>query len=862
MNSARWKQIEEIFHAALALPPAARADFVRESCAGDAEVQRAVEALLAADEASGEFIEKPALEMAAEAIAEAQPQPPTPPTTQLGAYQLLDLLGRGGMGEVHLAFDTRLNRKVAIKLLPQECTTDADRVRRFAQEARAASALNHPNILTIYDIGEAAGTHYIVTEYVEGETLRQRMTAAPHQQLSLTEVLAIAMQLCEALAAAHDAGIIHRDIKPDNVMVRRDGYVKVLDFGLAKLLQKDEGEGMKDELETTPHPSPLIPHPSTALGLVMGTPRYMSPEQARGEKVDARTDIFSLGVMLYEMSAGQTPFTGTTPGEMIAAILRDEPLPLTQLLPNVPPEVERILRQTLRKDRAVRYQTAREIFGDLQQLKKHLEFTVQSGATTLEQVATPDAEAMPLPPTPHSVAVLPFVNLSADAENEYFCDGLAEELLNALAKIEALKVAARTSAFSFKGKTTTISEISAALKVKTLLEGSVRKAGDNLRITVQLINGADGYQLWSERYDRKMKDIFDVQDEITLAVVEALKVKLLGAEKAAVLRRHTDNTEAYLAYLKGMYYRWKFAPEEFGKCLKYFQQAVDLDPSFALGYFGLASYYGYGSAWALLPIPPHEGWPQAEAAIAKTLELDATLPEGQLTLAAFRWVNHRDWAMAGSAIEHAALANPEFPEIHHLYSSYLCAAGQFDQAIAEAQQALALDPLSLQYSRSLGICFYYARQHDAAIAQFREALELEPNNPSVHEILGEVLARQGRFSEALTEWQRVVTLMGDAELATILNPASTAADFTNIAQAIARIKITRLRAGAESGSYVPAIAFAREYITLGEEENAFQWLRQACEERNVHALFINSDPFYDSLRGSHAFADLLRRIGL
>ncbi len=461
-----------------------------------------------------------------------------------------------------------------------------------------------------------------------------------------------------------------------------------------------------------------------------------------------------------------------------------------------------------------------------------------------------------------SIAVLPFANMSAGSENEYFCDGLAEELLNALAKIENLKVAARTSAFSFKGKNANVGEIGRALNVNSVLEGSVRKSGNRLRITVQLVSAAEGYHLWSERYDREMKDIFDVQDEIALAVVDALKLKLFGAEKVAVLKRYTDNPQAYEFYLKGIYYRWKLTSEEFRKCGDYFHRAVEIDPNFALGYFGLNSYYGYGTAWGLLPMPPEEGWAKAEAAITKGLELDPTMPELQLSLAALKLVNYREWDEARKRIERAAELNPKIHEIHHLYSSYLLAVGRFDDAIAEARKALELDPLSLNYSRFLSVCFFFARRSDEAVRQFREALELEPNNPSVHEILGGVFYQQGMFAEAVAEWHRAMTLEGDDKLAAILSRAYAENDFVAAVQVVAQERLERLKAKAESGEFVLAMHFARAYQMLGDKEQAFDWLEKAVDERNVFPLLLNSDPFYDSLRADLRFTALLRRVGL
>ncbi len=461
-----------------------------------------------------------------------------------------------------------------------------------------------------------------------------------------------------------------------------------------------------------------------------------------------------------------------------------------------------------------------------------------------------------------SIAVLPFVNMSAEQDNEYFCDGLAEELINALSKLEQLHVVARTSAFAFKGRESDVREIGRKLNVSTVVEGSVRKSGNRLRITVQLINAADGYHLWSERYDREleMKDIFDVQDEITLAVVDALKVKLPGKERAAALKHHTNNPEAYLLYLKGLYYRWKTAPEEFRKCRDYYQRAVEVDPSFALGYFGLDSYYGYGAAWGILS--PDEGWPQAEAAIAKTLALDDTLPEVHLARAAHKLVYHREWGEAARGIERIARQHPKYDEIHHLYSFYLLTVGRFEEAIAESRRALECDPLSLSYSRFLGVCFYFARRYDEAVAQYREALELDPNNAAVHESLGDAFEQQGLCDAAVAAWQRAMTLAGDDELAAILSRAYAAGDFASAVRAVAQERLERMRARADRGEYVPAVDYARAYLRCGDEAQAFHWLEQACAERNVYPLLMNSDPFYDSLRPDPRFAALVRRVGL
>ena len=463
-------------------------------------------------------------------------------------------------------------------------------------------------------------------------------------------------------------------------------------------------------------------------------------------------------------------------------------------------------------------------------------------------------------PPDKTVAVLPFANTSADPENEYFCDGLAEELLSALAKVEGLKVVARTSAFSFKGKNDNVGEIGRALGVGAVLEGSVRRSGNHLRINVQLINVSDGYQIWAERYDREMKDIFDVQDEITLAVVEALRVKLLGEERAALLKRHTDNTEAYQLYLKGRYLWFKTAPEEFRKSRNYFERAVEADPSYALGYSGLAYFYGFASSWGMMP--PEEGWPKMEAAITKAQRLDDTLAELHNGLAALEWVYRRDWKAAEREFKRAIELDAKFASVHSHYSIFLTVTGRADEAIAESRLALELDPLSLRFSRFLGNWLYYARRYDDAIKQYREALELEPNDAPLREELGDAYERKGMADEAVAEWRRAMTFAGDDALAGILDGAYAEDGIDGAVRAVARERLQRLKRRREAGEYVPHIFFVRASLRLGDKEQALRWLGEAVEERNAFPLMINSDPFYDDLRSDPRFLDSVRKAGL
>ncbi|MDQ3256304.1 MAG: serine/threonine-protein kinase, partial [Acidobacteriota bacterium] len=507
MTPERWEQIKQLFHASLEHEPARRPAFLAQACADDGPLRHEVESLLASHEQAGSFIETPASDVATELLAGGQTG--LRAGQKIGHYTITSLLGAGGMGEVYLAKDIKLARQVAVKILNEKFSRDESNLQRFIREAKAASALNHPNILVIHEIGESDDSHYIVSEFIEGKTLREILKEKP---LKLSEVLDISIPIADALCTAHSSNIIHRDIKPENIMVRPDGVVKVLDFGLAKLVEQQNRSIFGSEEST-------VQQSQTAHGVILGTVRYMSPEQAGGKRVDARTDIFSFGILLYEMVTGQQPFTGETVSHTIVAILEKEPPPVSQFVSSYPAEIERIIKNCLAKKADVRYSAAKSLLDDLKELKEELTFQLKlerSSAPNKRAEAERQIKAVTVAETEaqNSIAILPFANMSNEAENEYFCDGLAEELLNALAKIEALKVAARTSAFSFKNKNVEISEIGKTLNVKTILEGSVRRSGNRLRITVQLVNAADGYHLWSERYDREMRDIFDVQDEI------------------------------------------------------------------------------------------------------------------------------------------------------------------------------------------------------------------------------------------------------------------------------------------------------------------------------------------------------------
>ena len=604
MKAERWKQVNDLFQSAVERAPEERAAFLDEACHGDEGLRREVESLLTSYERSENFIELPAFEVAPELVTNDRAGALV--GKLIGHYRIESLIGVGGMGEVYLARDERLGRKAALKLLPERLTTDETQLSRFKNEARSASALNHPNILTVYEIGAEGNRQFIATEFIEGMTLRASLARG---RMNLHAALEIAVQVASALAAAHEAGVVHRDIKPENIMLRPDGYAKVLDFGIAKLTEQRPASD-DYEVETT---AVLQTRP----GLVLGTARYMSPEQARGQKVDARSDIWSLGVVLYEMVGGIPPFRGETPSDCIASILTTEPPPLSGVLPDVPLKLESILQKALRKNSDERYQTIKEMLADLRNLKGELEAESSSrpmrGRSIVSKIKrhkracyslwrrrswrprrlpTLFSVVAPAPsPNEKSIAVLPFENLSEEKSNAYFADGIQDEILTRLSKIADLKVISRTSTQRYKNTSQNLSEIAKQLGVANLLEGSVQKTNDQVRVNVQLIRAANDSHLWAETFDRRLTDIFSVESEVAKAIADQLRAKLTGQEEQVIAARPTDNPEAYDAYLRGLAYTLKTgnSPANTLGAQKYLREAVRLDPKFALSW-ALLSY--------------------------------------------------------------------------------------------------------------------------------------------------------------------------------------------------------------------------------------------------------------------------------
>ena len=736
-------------------------------------------------------------------------------------YRILEKLGEGGMGVVYRAEDARLGRAVALKVLPQHLGGDDEAKRRFIQEAKAASTLDHPNICTIHEIDETKdGQIFMVMALCEGHTVRETLARGP---LDIARAVDVAIGVARGLQRAHERGIVHRDIKPANIMVTNDGAVKIMDFGIAKLA----GEAT-----------------ITRTGSSIGTVAYMSPEQASGAAVDHRTDIWSLGVLLYEMLTGQRPFSGEFDQAVIYTIMHQEPKPPTALRRDVPAEIERVVMKATAKSPGARFQSAGEMRVALETCARSIAAGAAEAGGTVQR---------PLP----SIAVLPFKDMSPQQDQEYFCEGIAEELLNALVQIGGLRVAARTSSEQFKGKGMDVRAIGRELGVQSVLEGSVRKAGDRLRITAQLINVEDGYHLFSEKYDRSAEDIFAIQDEISLAIVDKLKVKLLKGEESKLTKRHTENEEAYRLYLQGRYFYNRRHEGGMQRGLEYFQKAIEVDPEYALPHSGIAdSYFSLG--WFTF-LAPKVAFVKCKEAALRALEMDPDLAEGHASLA--HSLQFFDWNPAGAEAEfrRSIDLNPNYATAHHFYSLHLTARGRFDDAVAEQLRAGELDPIQPIIQAAQAYTLWIADRSEEAIASSRGLTEFDPNFWIGWVLLGVSCAEVGRFADAEDALRKADDLMGGAStfalgsLGYVLGRAGKRDETRSI--------LNRLLALRES-KYASADMIASLYWLLDEKDAAFEWLERAIEERAYRLCFAKYLPTLRMMDSDPRFQEILRRLCL
>jgi TolB-like protein/Flp pilus assembly protein TadD len=785
----------------------------------------------------------------------------------LSHYRVLEQIGAGGMGLVFRAHDERLGRDVALKVLPLGTLTDENARKRFRKEALTLSKLNHPNIETVFDFDTQDGVDFLVMELIPGVTLDEKLAAGA---LPEKEVVRLGTQLTEGLAAAHAEGVVHRDLKPGNLRLTPDGRLKILDFGLAKLLRPVSDAAVTESLSQT-------------RGAV-GTLPYMAPEQLQGEAADARSDIWAAGAVLYEMAAGRRPFPQTSSPMLTDAILRQAPVPPRAVNANLSPELERILTKSLEKDPENRYQSAKELGVDLRRLGTPLARVVSVGApkpawqsqvryvipvagmAAILMVASAfvwniegfqdrllGRASAPSAPRIQSLAVLPLQNLSGDLQQEYFADGMTEELTTEVARIGALRVISRTSVMQYKGVHRPLPEIARELNVDAVVEGSVLRSGDRVRITAQLIRAATDEHLWAESYDRDLRDVLGLQREVARDIAQEVRVKLTPQEERRLASRLPVNPEVHDVYLQGRYHFNKGTERELKTAIEYFERAIAREPSYALAYAGLADCYG---ALATDYAPPREVMPKAKAAALKALELDETLSEVHMSLGRVYYFYDWDWAATEREAKRAIELNPNNADAHDLYGMYLVTLGRSEQAMTEFERAHELDPLSAGILADKVLWTWAGRRYDLAIENGRKAIQTEPSFAPSHAALALAYAQTGHFAEAIVEADTAHRL-DDSPLTASMraNVYALAGRRTEAERALGEIREEMKR------RYSCSYEVATVYVLLGQKDRAFEWFQKAYDARSDCMVLLKMDPRLDSIRSDPRYQELVRRVG-
>ena len=760
----------------------------------------------------------------------------------LGHYRIVEKIGAGGMGEVYRAVDEHLGRDVAVKVLRPGALGSRSSTKRFQNEATALSRLNHANICTVFDVGERDGQLFIVMELLEGETLAERIRGRP---LRLEETLDVAMQMADALETAHAKGIVHRDIKPTNVFIIGRRQAKILDFGLAKLGSPRSGASTAATVDHL-----------TKAGAHIGTMAYLPPEQARGEEVDARADLFNLGLLLYEMTTGRPAFCGNTSAIIFDAILNREPIPPSRLNPGMPLELEQIISKALEKDREMRYQTAADLRADLKRLKRDLDLGRLRNGKTSSSRDFPKRETRAGTSRIRAIAVLPLTNLSRDPEQDYFVDGMTEALITDLAQIGALRVISRTSAMRYKGSDKPLPEIARELNVDGFVEGSVLRLGERVRITAQLIHAATDQHVWAKSYDREVSDVLSLQSEVARAIAEEVQAKLTPQERARLSRVKKVNPAAHEAYLKGRYYWARATEEAVRKSIEYFEEAVAKDPNYALAYAGLADAYNQLANPILEIVPQQAIIPKVKAAATQALELDDSLAEAHISVGRIRFYFDWDWEGAERSFRRAIELNPNYPYAHYMYALLLSALGRHPEAIRESTRALESDPVALLVNGVAGLIFCFAGQFAAAEDQLRKTLQLDPNFMFAHWALGGLcLVPLGRYEEAIAELQKAIALSENvAHPRGLLGYAYAKVGRTEDAK-----RVLEELDDLSQRRYVAPVSRVFIYAGLGDDR-LFDALEDAYQQRSSSLVWGKVFPHWDDLRAQPRFRELLRRM--